>query len=724
MASVVNAVPNAEFVVRPLESSTNSIVSRRIVKVSCNQPGDYSHNGQNTRPFIQQFDIADSECFLDLKSLALNASFIPYFYRFLTDVASVETSLATNKQYAKGTGPVLDGSIQSLVARLRIATPQGFIIEETYQHGLFSNVMMATAGDPDKLETDCTYKSSYTKTAYNESNPMYQTPLDSNFSAFPLLTDQLSFPVISNSAFKASASAGSTSTFAAPRDIQFKFKNSSILNSMRYFPLFLMRNGLRIEIEYENPLLAFYHQFGGQRPKFLLNVNANTINSVTATSFTIKTDVNTAYSTSSGLLQGKLNYSTVTGAGIPFTYVRSDIAFGDVLFAYKDGILVAWGHVDSVEAETPVSGGTVAIASSALMNMLNMGVTLTDFTGAVDQLYILRGNEASNWKSGGYATSLCPAVTLSSGTYLEAFTGANTLPGIYSGATLNVPVQANNGVYWSYKLQNSELRLDLVKPSSDIFLDYVNKFQMPEGIPYAFTRVLYQSRVLSGTDNSIQQLAIPFSVRSLKALVIVISDPLSYQVGNDATIYNFPSKSSFMTRGLSGAQLTIGGQLFPGYKMNFNSMNTAANQIELDCVMGGVEGRRTKVQGHTQRMYRNYQQCAGFPFSVDCSTLTPGIASTYLQQCWSNYHDTSNFVLGFTTMKKDGDFSSGVDTSQSGAITLNLDFTKPLNAGSTYVQPGTGYSGSSVVARDRVIHIFGFADAVLNLQKDSSTVRY
>jgi hypothetical protein len=118
----------------------------------------------------------------------------------------------------------------------------------------------------------------------------------------------------------------------------------------------------------------------------------------------------------------------------------------------------------------------------------------------------------------------------------------------------------SNSIYWNYTLNNVELTLDLVRPSSDVHLQYLNQFKSPMGIPYPYTRTLYYYKTIPGSFNSgTDSTILPFAVRSLKGIMVVITDPYSFGYGSDATVTNFPSKSAFMMGGLVQANLTIGG---------------------------------------------------------------------------------------------------------------------------------------------------------------------
>jgi hypothetical protein len=81
-------------------------------------------------------------------------------------------------------------------------------------------------------------------------------------------------------------------------------------------------------------------------------------------------------------------------------------------------------------------------------------------------------------------------------------------------------------------------------------------------------------------------------------------------------------------------------------------------------------------------------------------------SSSLSQNAPSAYKDTRSFLLCFSTMKSDGDFASGIDTTAAGSISLNLHFD------------------THRTSRPRAIHIWGVADSVFTLQKDASLVRY
>lgn len=687
MAAVINNVPNPEFIPQEVSSVSGSIVSRRRVKQPCNAPGVYSHNGQTARPYVLTFDIWDQENFLDLSSLRYNATFTPAFYRWVNSLSAVSSGApgASDIAYAPGTGPAVDKSVLSLIARLRIGNSQGFVIEDISQFGIFSNIVDSVSARASALDNAPSVMSASMISPWNEKQDgSHVMDNHQHYNNSFLTESSATFTYDTTNQALASVSVNKT----PDKDLQIQFRSSSFLNAMRYLPLFAMRNGLRIELELENPLLAFYHQFGGQKPEFLGSTMGISYNAGTFTGIAKAVDAGTIPVSGEALATDRI-------AG------RTAVAKGDILLGYKQGVLVAYGAVSAVSSVTTTDLST--FTSAGFHACLSSGPTSNILLSAlVDELYLIR--TPTSYVNGAtvgndYATTFCPAIVSAAGVGNTIVQGAST------GATVG-------GIYWNYALTNNELTLDFVKPSSEVFADYMNRFNSPMGLPYAYTRVLYFSKTLSGTASGTQQINIPVAVRSLKGIVAVITDPLSNTIGNDATIYNFPSKSSFMLRGLSDAQLQIGGQLFPSYKMKFDNVNCLQHVPELKALFAESDGELMIRPSQVYKYARNYQLASGVLGAGKTAALSIASSSAYLAACSSGYHDASNFVLGISTMRKDGDFASGVDCSQAGSVTLNLTFNSTA--------PGQGLSTS----RDRMIHIYALADAIVTFQKDSNGVRY
>jgi len=664
MAAVISSVPDSDMIVKPLVTSATSIVSRRRVKISANAATTYSHvantlGGQSTI----QFDIMDSECFLDLKSLVMNGIFTPLFYKYVTTVATAfdGTGITGGIGYGAGCGPRLDGGSHALIGRLRVGNSQGMIIEDLFQYGMMKNAMDLHGGDLVDEVYNPLHQNDLVNPAPGQgrwnTDPAGSLLQTANSASY--LTE-----LAASDAGLAISSNSYTVSATAKRDLLLNFKGSSFLNSMRYLPLFLLKNGLRIEWEWENPLLAFYHSLGWPIPQLY---------------FTPPSPGTTSLGAGNGVLTfGAATSASGGAAGIA--------AAGDVLLGYKNGVLIASNRVASSTATTStMATGAVIYGTS---NVMFAAADMTALALVVDAIYIVRG--AANCSTG--FSSAAPG-------------GPNVCPQL-------APQQSAAGLYWNYSVTSPELLLDLVKPSNDIFQEYMNRFQMPEGIPYAYNRVLYMNRSLTYPQNGAVQIPLNLAVRSLKGLVICLSDDLSISPGTAGPIYNFPSKSAFMLRGLTEAFVQVGSQSFPVYKLNMK-YPAALNQLNENNCLFEKNSTSSLTLREVNRTAMDYRMIAGYTTSA--GSIPVASASTFLGDCQEGYYDTRSAIVGISTMKKDGDFVSGVDTSQAGSVVLNLSFdnTKYISGKS-----------STAAGRNIQIHIFAVADAVFTIQKDSNGVRY
>jgi hypothetical protein len=211
----VQPVPNPNFAVRPLTTIAPSIVSRRQIKVPVNNPGIYGHN----RSGIQSeavWDIADNECMVDFENVTLVADFTGIW----------------SDDYVS---PILDAGLSGLVARLTIGTSQGLKIEEIQSYSQFSSVVQSYTSDAQRKEQSLTDGTNYVIAADKEkgSCSFFDSP-----GAYPvnLYIDP-----------------------KKPQRVHIRFHQSSFMKNMRYLPLFLLRNGIRIQVEFENVYKAFHY---------------------------------------------------------------------------------------------------------------------------------------------------------------------------------------------------------------------------------------------------------------------------------------------------------------------------------------------------------------------------------------------------------------------------------------------------------------------------------
>lgn len=694
MAAVINSVANSDMAVLPLTTSSNSIVSRRRVKLPSNAATTYSHvantfGGKSTI----EFQISDAECFLDLKSLAVNAQFTPMFYKYCTELPTSWSSLGVGVGYAPGSGPSIDGGVHSLIARLRVSDNQGMVIEDILQYGLMTNALSlhsTTVSDKDdrplqygdssannqgKIEDSAEITSYLNLTAGNSS---FLSDMNGNSQA------TIAENVVAGNVTLGQAPVGGAYDVTAVRDLQLNFNSSSFLNSMRYMPLFLMRNGLKIEIELENPLLAFYCAYGWPTPRLL-----STVDNIFTCGAWLASNDNFEITFDYKLGQPNL----------------ASIGPGDILLGYKNGQLlysqqVAIVHpLEVLYPVLPVAANTnYEIEFSNQTRLRTAGSPILWGTSTFGQTFAV---DQATLAAKIDAFYVIPA---------PQFNAA--LPDGISLVPSNSSQQTVNGPYWNYRIDNPEMLLDLVKPSSEVMREYLNRFQLPEGIPYAFNRVQHINKVWTyNSSNASVQLPLNIAVRSLKGLVIVLTDDLSTSTGSGAPIYNFPSKSAFMLRGCTEAYVSIGSQQFPLYKLRMDN-STATNQLRENDTLFQTSMTNGVTLRTLNRNMTNYQLCGGIT-QADGTQVTKA-DNSFLTECYKSYSDTRSAVLCFSMMKRDGDFVSGVDTSQSGSVVLNLAFD------TTKYPSGAGDSPS----RNVNCHIFAIADAVFTLQKDSNGVRY
>jgi hypothetical protein len=261
---------------------------------------------------------------------------------------------------------------------------------------------------------------------------------------------------------------------------------------------------------------------------------------------------------------------------------------------------------------------------------------------------------------------------------------------------------------WSYTIENCEMLMDFVKPSSDVMVQYINQYNSDSGIPYTFNRIFYHTKAIdNGNSNAPVQISLPFSVRSLKGILVAITDNLSTYSGSDSTVYKFPSLSSFQMRGLSEAQLVVGAQQFPAYQLRFNRDFFQSEHFpELEVLFNShFASSNPRVEPmELVKLQKNYGEYGLHGMNVSSSSTAH--LTDHDKNDPHSYWDTDGFLLGFSTVKVDGDFASGIDTTAAGSVTLNLHFD-------THALPVK-----------RLIHVFGIADSVFTLQKDASLVRY
>jgi hypothetical protein len=759
MSQKVNAVPDPAFSVPPLTTTAGTRVSRRRIKVPCNYPGTkYSHNGQSQFPTVVTFDVADNESFLDIDKSMIVLDFTPTFFNNQINVQS-------------GHPIGFDGSSQSLMARVRIGNSQGLIIEELQAYGTWSNIMDAYSRSSDEVEHHLLDISSSDKT---------EKPLQSSFGSCQQPQGRLDSHV--------------------KRRLFLRFKQSSFLKSCRMIPLFLMRNGLRFEIEFEDVYKSLTRSLSARwqgpyaanvhSPNTSLAIGGQTarlsdwyfIRNGTVIDMVIKSNsqLSQALSLAERLIQNynpsiNLNNDVAspvavdsqkfTGSwSIPMKFeYTDDFGVSKVLF---QGIF----HIRSYPRMVGANGIPIATDTDTLLKQyvclvrnlgiaaehgVNLGISLGD---AKQLCFIARFQGAYEGNRDLYTSTTAEQAFLPySNSNLRVYfdesdiayvpdesAAGNSVALVGSSYATNFTNAAGNGLTneavvlsdfdhkqqprysplgvgsstWNYSIENVEMICDFVKPSSEVFLQFQQSFQAPAGIPYAYKRVLYHTRVLNPSEG-LQQISLPIAVRSLRGIVCVLSDKLAWSRSSDNSSKSFNSLSAFMKRGLVRAQLVIGGQNYPSYDLNLTE-NGVEQIPEMECLfnVAGLGSFNPSFDARELQSTRNYLVGMGYSESGN-GPYDGGFANNALAaaQGISEYQDTSKFVLGISTMKKDGDFVTGVDTSQAGSVSLNLYFKRQPDLANMF----PGDYGSN---RDIFVQVFCLADAVFTLQNDANLVRY
>lgn len=788
MSQKVNAVPDASFSVPPLTTTAGTRVSRRRIKVPCNYPGtNYGHNGQSALPSVVTFDIADNESFLDMDKSMIVLDFKPEFFG---------NESVVSKHHSIG----FDGSSQSLIARVRIGNSQGLIIEECQAYGTWANIMDSYSQSENETEHHLLEQSSALK----------------NFES-------------KQKSFGTSEPASQLLQSHAYRRLFLKFKHSSFLKSCRMIPLFLMRNGIRFEIEFENvykcltrsyspswqgpyfantlgqkdlsrganlaqrfdwwfvqgfspnrhetalvvPMHSMLAQKLGFRELLLSNLlrsepidgvpSVNVIGKIMdgGWAFPIKIEYTDTLGTSHVLVQGiavleSQVYDITANGSAELTNNVADVVTANQVTTITENLakqyyqLAKDFHVNAPRAGKLNSPPNIPALADTVNEAPGFRLRLISKFDGFDRVNRVSGAEIL--ASAGFLPysdrELClyadpsdmhyvPSVEIpnigSSVSFRKYTAFANPLPAVYTltYSANNVGEQPRYAHWsignspWNYSIKNVEMICDFVKPSSEVFLQFQQSFQAPAGIPYAYKRVLYHTRVLNPSDG-LQQISLPISVRSLRGVVCVLSDKLAWSPSSDNTSKSFNGLSAFMKRGLIRGQLVIGGQNYPSYDLNLTE-NGFEQIPELECLfnVAALGSFNPAFDQKELLSSRNYLLGSGksnngtAPYDGGWVDVTSDFnpASGNNSMGFQQYNDTGKFVLGLSTMKKDGDFVTGVDTSQAGSVSLNLYFKRSPDLANMF----PGDSGSN---RDIFVQVFCLADAVFTLQNDANLVRY
>ncbi len=806
MSQVVQPVPNPNFSVKPLTTIAPSIVSRRQIKVPVNNPGTYGHNRSSLQSEAT-WDIADNECMVDLANIVL--------------VADI-TGLWSDDYIS----PLLDAGVSGLIARLTIGTSQGLKIEEIQGYSQFSSIVQSYTMDAQRSE----------RALLDGTN--FITAFDKEKGANTFLD--------SPGAYQGNCYIDPK----YPQRLHIKFHHSSFMQNMRYLPLFLLRNGIRISVEFENVYKAFNYSISPSiqsmekipmnesAPRYSINtlthgagelnwfvssgtqtldgtaiapVEANDATTIFQPNMTTKLHKTNAIYGMRAVhtiwfprTLAKKIYAKLVGEFLPPAGTITDAVNGHIVhrqncvpfYIREEGINTYYGlitacKIDYAQADfLPAADATnidndaarfagtfdapTAQANSTII------VTAREFTDATKRFayWTTATSQAGKeiwvpfnievpadtlpyWRSVSNLAAFNRQFHFQSNAEVEMLIDWNSRFSVYNNTTYGgtlagfrdipkalrklpihpqiaaklIPHLKTTG--WDYQLKNLELLMDLVKPSAADFGKYMQAFQAPSGIPIAFKRILYMSKEISSTTAGQVQFTLPTSVRSMLGCMIVLTDQMLGQDSSDWTKSTYPMLSSFMRRGLTRAELVIGGQVFPVYPMyarrpTDNSENTLAQILEVERFFGvkSSMGFNPSFSQDALRDTRNYLLAGSFDrtsVNLDDSTGTSlalnqysaqssqntasGVYSTQTVAQTPSIVDASKFILAWSIAKDDvASFATGIDTSQSGTVVVNLYFDD--------TDPWAWYQ------RKIQAHFHILCDAVCTFQSAANLVRY
>lgn len=702
MAQQVNSVPNPNYAVSPLTTVAGSIVSRRRVKIPANENGIYGHQKSTNKSTIV-FDIADNECFADLSKLV-------FVFDFHTDTP-------TGCPF-----PNFDGSVQSIIAKVTLGSSQGLKIEEIHQYNVLCNMIQNFSETSLHKEHNLTERSNFSKVQA------------------PEFSDGCSF--YDSFTYTRSTKLENSSTYR----LHIRFHQSSFLNRVKMLPLFLFRNGFRIEIDLDD-----FHR------SFVYNTcpSVNSMHRVPS-SYNATTELNTFHLTG-GEWDAEGNFLQPHYVNLNDDAFLTTSHFNLALYVPAEFCPIQFVNIPSLyDIVMPfyITKNFQTESNSQQEQLIFSGFVTTK-SKKQEKYLVNTVDEPSGYlipNAGGrefiklYASSFIPTnnlnlelgggkdlfgttlyfdthnIIIHSGT-VSSINIANTyLPGngyamFKTFATgfddLRTSFQNSSG----YTITNPELILDLVKPSSDEFLKYTQAFQSPSGIPYNYKRIILKQKVISAPGNSsFIQVPIDLSVRSLTGVLFTFQDTnTSSPVKDSSCILSNPNLSSFLRRGLVRYEVIVGGQQYPLYPLYIKRIqddpakNTTNEsflfELENFFAVNGTAGIIPSVSSKSFEDTRNYFLCNSLnSFSTNLTGNEENFVACF---------DSSNSVYGLSLAKDDiNNFAAGIDSSQSGSVILNLYFDE--SGSHTFQQ----------LQRPIKINMFCFCDAVFTLQSDANLVRY
>jgi hypothetical protein len=205
---------------------------------------------------------------------------------------------------------------------------------------------------------------------------------------------------------------------------------------------------------------------------------------------------------------------------------------------------------------------------------------------------------------------------------------------------------------------------------------------------------------------------------------------LSYDASNPQRFF-VPMLSTFQRRGLSRIEVSIGGTVKPDYRVQMDPKAGTEHIPLLENFFGqsGMTSFNPAFHRSALGLSRNLMVTGNMSTTAQTQFTAFSNNGNPLEQYSKvpttvqslSYTDSSRFVWGVNLAKKDTQgFASGVDTSMSGSVILNLYFAQdaaPTGAGETF-------DSGAALSRNIAVEVYCFADALFTAQNDSSLTRW
>lgn len=273
----------------------------------------------------------------------------------------------------------------------------------------------------------------------------------------------------------------------------------------------------------------------------------------------------------------------------------------------------------------------------------------------------------------------------------------------------------------TYKIEKAEMLMRLLKPTSEEFGRWQAMFQQPSGIPIKMNSVIYRKQSFT-FSRGVTQVNLPLSVRSLKQIFFVIQDPVcDTEPANTICALSIPNLSTFQSRRLTRYEVIVGGQQYPVYPLMLKDTNYTDSIYGEDHIpeLESAFGAASNSSFNPSFSKAGYKQvrnllAGGYLDQAETSVLTTAKAMGINNRCC--YVDTASKVFGMSICKDEvNTFATGIDSSQSGAISMNLYFADDNGD----VVP----SSFQTTPRNYDIHIFAVCDAVVTMQEAANFKR-